>query len=389
MNRLARSLAFLTFTLSSATLSPALAAPLVPVKVATLTPLSGSNSSMGTGIKNAAQLAVNEMKGQFAQAGFALSLVAYDDQADAVTGTAAARRIVADKAVLGIVGVLNSGVVIPVSASVAPSHLPIVAAGTTNPKVTERGLANINRVISRDDAEGPAGADFIVDQLKAKKAYVLSDKTPYGQGLADETEKALRRRGVTIVQNEGISAEERDFSAIISKIQRLKPDVVYFGAMYGQAGPFVQQLRSKGVNVPFVGGAGFDSDDMIKLAGAGANNIYFTTGAPPLDALPAARKTAASFKAAYNRDMDGFAVLGYDATKVMLQAILNAAKKNGGKLPSRTQVETALRKSSYPGMLTGDITFDSKGDRSTIKLYVISVTNGVRKTAATQSVRLK
>ena len=87
--------------------------------------------------------------------------------------------------------------------------------------------------------------------------------------------------------------------------------------------------------------------------------------------------------------MDGFAVLGYDAAKVMLQGILNAAKDNSGKLPSRAQVSASVRKSSYPGMLTGDIKFNSKGDRSTIKLYVVSITNGARKTEGTQSVSLK
>lgn len=381
-------LSALTIALS-ACVGTAFAAP-VTVKIATITPLSGSNSGMGSGIKNAAQLAVNEMKAEFAAAGMNLSLVAYDDQADATTGISVARRAVNDKSILGIVGTLNSGVIIPASDAVKDSHLIFVSPGTTNPKVTDRGLKNVNRVIARDDSEGPAGGDFIADTLKAKKVYVLNDKTPYGQGLAEEAEKQLKARGVTIVQSEGVSADERDFSAIITKIQALKPDVVYFGAMYGQAGPFVKQVRDKGLTLPIVGGAGFDSDDMIKLAGGNTvSDLYFTTSAPPIDALPNAKATAAAFKNAFNADLDGFGALGYDAAKVLLQSILNAAKANGNKVPTRIQVENGIRTGKYTGLLTGDLSFNSKGDRATAKIYVIAVKGGQRSTLGTQEVVVK
>ncbi len=359
---------------------------LTSVKIATISPLSGPSSNQGLQLKNGTQLAINDMKAELTKAGLSVSLVAYDDQADPATGTAAARRVVADKAILGVVGTLNSGVAIPASAAMAPSHVAMVSPVNTNPKVTDRGLKNMNRVCARDDAQGPAGGDFVVKNLKAKKVYVLNDKTPYGQGLADEAEKAMKAAGATIVQSEGIPGEERDFTAIITKIQSLKPDAIYFGGLYGQVGPFAKQLRDKGVTTPIVGGDGLDSEELIKLAGTGASNLYFTTVAPPVDVVPAAKTLATSYQKTFGTDLQGYGVMSYDAAKVVLQGILNAYKKNGNKVPTREQVETSVRSSTYSGLMTGEVKFDKNGDRLSAKMYVIAVQGGKRSTAGTLNV---
>ncbi len=358
------------------------------VKIATIGPLSGASSNLGMQIKNGTQLAVNEMKAEFAKVGMTLSLVAYDDQGDPATGTAAARRVVADKAIMGVIGTLHSGVAIPVSAALAPSHVTMISPSNTAEKVTDRGLKNMNRVCARDDAQGPAGGSFVADTLKAKKVYVLNDKTPYGQGLADEAEKAMKAKGVEIVQSEGIAGEERDFTAIITKIQTLKPDAIYFGGIYGQVGPFAKQLRDKGLTLPIVGGDGYDSEDLVKLAGTGASNIYFTTVAPPVDIVAAAKVTAASYKKTFGSDIQGFGVLSYDSAKVLLQGILNAYKKNGNKVPTREQVETSVRSGTFKAV-TGDIVFDKNGDRKTAKMYVVALKDGSRTTAGSVNVTRK
>ena len=353
------------------------------VKIATVSPLSGAVSNLGVQMKNGAQLAVNEMKPQFAKLGMNLSLVAYDDQADPATGTAAARRIAADRTILGLVGPLTSGVAIPATAALAPSRVATVAPVATSEKVTDRGLKNVNRVCARDDAQGPAGANFIVQNLKAKRIYVLNDKTPYGQGMADEAEKAMKARGVQIVQSEGVAAEERDFTAVITKIQTLKPDAIYFAGLYGQIGPFTQQLRAKGIQIPLVSGDGLDSPDFIKLAGANVSNVYFTALAPSLETVPAAKAVAAQYQKTFGAPMQGTAIMSYDSAKVLLTGILNAAKANGNKVPSRAQVESAVRSGTYKGLLTGEVKFNASGDRTSPKIYVEALKNGKRSTAAT------
>lgn len=345
------------------------------VKLATLTPLSGGQSDLGTQIRNGAQLAVNEYKPQFKKLGMDLQLIAFDDQADPATGTAQARKIAADRQILAVVGTLNSGVAIPASAALAPSHVAMISPANTANQVTDRGLSNMNRIVARDDAQGPAGANFIANNLKAKKVYILNDKTAYGEGLAQEVEKALKAKGVQVIANEG-TEEKSDFSSIIAKIKLNRPDAIYFGGIYNQVGVFIKQLRDAGIDAPVVGGDGLDSSQLAVIAGAGANNIYFTTVAAPLEALPAAKVFATNFQKTFNRPAQGFGAFGYDAAKVALQGILNAARANGNKVPSRQQVETAIRKGSYTGLLSGSVSFNSEGDRKAATLYVMKVDNG-------------
>ncbi|RJF72048.1 branched-chain amino acid ABC transporter substrate-binding protein [Deinococcus cavernae] len=378
-----------TAVMLSLALTFSTASALTNIKIASISPLSGPSSNQGLQLKNGTQLAINDLKAEFAKAGLSVSLVAYDDQADPATGTAAARRVVADKSILAVVGTLNSGVAIPASAAMAPSHVAMVSPVNTNEKVTDRGLKNMNRVCARDDAQGPAGGEFVVNNLKAKKVYVLNDKTPYGQGLAEQAEKAMKAAGATIVQSEGVTAEERDFTAVITKIQALKPDAIYFGGLYGQVGPFLKQVRDKGINTPVVGGDGFDSEDLIKLAGSGASNVYFTTVAPPVESVPAAKALAANYQKTFGAPLQGYGVMSYDAAKVVLRGILNAYKLNKNKVPTRPQVETSIRSGTYKDLMTGEVKFDKNGDRMTAKMYVIAVQGGKRSTAGTLNVLRK
>ncbi|WP_420596989.1 branched-chain amino acid ABC transporter substrate-binding protein [Deinococcus sp.] len=345
------------------------------LKIASLSPLSGGQSDLGTQIKNGAQLAVNEYKAQFKALGFDLSLTGYDDQADPATGTAAARKIAADTSILAVVGTLNSGVAIPSSAALAPSHVAMVSPANTANQVTDRGLKNMNRIVARDDAQGPAGANFIVDKLGAKSVYLLNDKTAYGEGLATEVKKALTAKSIKIAGDEG-TEEKSDFSAIIAKIKLTKPDVIYFGGIYNQIGVFAKQLREAGVTSPLVGGDGLDSAELLTIAGKGAENIYFTTVAAPADALPAAKTVAANYKKAFGKDIQGFGIFGYDAAKVTLQGVLAAIKANGNKLPTRTQVESAMRSVNATGLLSGTVQFNSVGDRKAAKMYIMNIKGG-------------
>ena len=352
------------------------------IKVASMSPLSGPSNDQGLQIRNATEMVIKENRSAFLAMGFDLQFVAYDDQGDPTTGNANARRIAADNSILAMVGTMNSGVIIPSSESLAPSHVAMVSPSTTNPKVTDRGLANVNRVCARDDAQGPAGADFAINMLKAKKVYMLNDKTPYGQGLSDAAQKEFQAKGVTIAASEG-TEERSDFSSIITKIKLAKPDVVYFGGLYGQIGPFAKQLRESGVTVPVMGGDGLDSPDLLTLAGAGAKDVYFSTIAPPLNVVPAAKTVAVRYKAAYKKDIQGYGIMGYDSATVVVKGIMAAMKANGNKLPSRTQVESAIRNTKLTtGTLTGPIDFNSVGDRVTAKMYIRQIDGKMNVTTA-------
>jgi len=343
------------------------------IKIASLSPLSGPQSDQGSQIRNGASLAVDAARAQFARLGFDLQFVSYDDQADPTAGTSAARRIAADKDIFAVVGAMNSGVIIPATDAVAGSHVAFVSPSTTNPKVTERGLSNVNRICARDDAQGPSGANFLIGTLHARSVYLLNDRAAYGQGLVDQAIKTFQQKGIKILGNEG-TEEKNDFSAIINKIALLKPDAIYFGGQYGQVGAFAKQLREKGITTPIMGGDGLDSTDILSIAGEGARGIYFTTIAPPVETVPAAKNMVARYKSAFRDDAQGYAIMGYDSAQVIIAALLKSIAQSKPAAPTRVQVEAAVRGVNVTaGMLTGNVRFNSIGDRTHSTMYIRSV----------------
>lgn len=373
--------------LLAAALTLGQAGALTVIKIATIGPLSGPQSFIGTQQRDGARMAVNEFKAQFKKLGFDLQLVPYDDQADPATGTAVARKIAADRSFLAVVGAVNSGVSIPVSLALRPARLAMVTSSSTANEFTDRGLSNVNRIVPRDDAQGPAGADFLAGTLKAKSVYIINDRTAYGAGLAGEVAKRLTARGVKVITNEG-TEEKSDFSSLIAKIKLRRPDAIYFGGIYSQAGVFLKQLREAGLTLPMVGGDGFDASELAKIAGKSADNVYYTTIAAPVESQPATKAFGQRFKAAYKADAQPYAVSAYDAGRVVAQGVLNAVKAAGNKLPSRAQVESAIRRGSYgAGLLSGPVQFNSAGDRKAAKLYVIRVSGGKATLSTTVTVK--
>lgn len=346
------------------------------IKIATQSPLSGGQAALGEQIKLGAQVAVEEAQARFKAMGFDLQLAPYDDQANPDTGVANANRIINDKDILGVVGHLNSGVAIPASEVYARTGLVMVSPANTNPRVTDRNLPNVNRICGRDDVQGPAGAEFAYRDLKVTKAFVLHDKTAYGQGLAENFAKRFRELGGTVLQLVG-TEEKSNFASLILQIQAAKPDLIYFGGIYDQIGPFAKQLRERGITTPIMGGDGLDSSEYERLAGpAAAKNTYFTTVAGPVSQFPKAAALAKVFEQKFNKKIEGFGIYAYDAANVIIAAIEAAIKANGGKKPDVKQVAQEVRKVKLSG-LTGDIEFDSKGDIKVADYFVLYMENGV------------
>jgi branched-chain amino acid transport system substrate-binding protein len=343
------------------------------IKIVSQTPLSGGQSKLGSAIKNGVELAVQDFGKLVTAYGFKFVYEPYDDQANKDTGVANANRLINDNDVLGVVGHLNSGVAIPSSEVYAKVNLTMVSPANTNPLVTDRKSTSdvANRVCGRDDVQGPAGAEFVISNLKAKKIYVINDKTAYGEGLAQAFSARAKALGVTPVVDTGIEASERDFSTILNRAVVDKPDVIYYAGIYDQAGPMIKQIRAKGITSAFVGGDGLDGSDLQALAGAdNMKNVYFTTTSGPVSSLPAAKRFAERYKAKFNADPEGYSAYGYDAARVVIQAIADATKAGKGAKPTRATVAKAVRSVKFSGV-TGAISFNARGDLPTAKYFII------------------
>ena len=342
------------------------------IKIATQSPLSGGSAAVGEGIKNGAQLAVEQLSGALKTMGFTVQVVPFDDQAKPEVGVANAKNIVSDPDILGVVGHYNSGVQIPSSEEYHNASLVNVSPANTNPKVTDRLYAEVNRVCGRDDIQGVVGEQFALNELKAKSVYILHDKTTYGQSIAEFFRQAAVKDGLKVLGFEG-TEEKANFDPILTPIQAANPDLVYFGGIFDQAGVLFKQARDKGIKATFMGPDGLDSADLAKIAGDAVKGMNYTTVAGPVTYYPGAAKFATDYKARFGKDPEPFAAQSYDSAAIVLKAIENAAKAAGNKKPTRAAVRDAVRALKDFKGITGTINFDSKGDPAVAKYFVIQV----------------
>ncbi len=344
------------------------------IKIATQSPLSGDMSVVGVDIKRGAEMGLEQMGGALAEMGFKVELAPFDDQGNPDTGVANAKQIVSDPAILCIVGHYNSGVQIPSSEEYHNAGLANVSPANTNPKVTTRGYLEVNRIVGRDDVQGVVGANFAAAK-GMKSAFVVHDKTAYGQGIAEFFRQEAEAKGMEVMGFEG-TEEKANFDALLSPILAANPDVVYFGGMYGQAALLFKQAREKGYMGMMLSDDGFDSSDAAKIGGQalldGAGTFYSTV-AGPAAVYPNTAKFIADFKAKYSSDPQPFAAQSYDSAGICLKGIEAAAKAKNGEMPTRAEVANAIRAlKDYQGV-TGTITFNSIGDPVVGKYFVIQV----------------
>jgi len=364
------SVALIALMLSGLTAVTAGASSLPVIKVASCTPLSGSQSALGGSIKNGIEMALKERVEEFKALGFDLQFLPMDDQADPKVGVSNAQRLVEDAAVLAVVGHYNSGVAIPSSEVYNEGGLMMVSPANTNPDVTDRGLPTINRICARDDAQGPAGADFLFG-LGKKSVFILQDKTTYGQGVADQFKKRFEEIGGAVKGYEGITAGEADFSAVEEMIRASGAEAVYFGGMYPEGALLIKQLKEKGIGVVFLGPDGMDSAELVKIAGDAIIGNYYTSVAADVSGTEAGAAFVKRFTESYGRAPEAFAAYGYDAMNVTLDGINAAIAANGNALPTREQVATATRAiKGFKGLAT-NVSFNDIGDNTEATIYVL------------------
>jgi branched-chain amino acid transport system substrate-binding protein len=340
------------------------------IKIATQSPLSGEMSAVGEGMKLGTQLAIEQLKGPVEKLGFKVELVPFDDQGKPDVGVANARNMITDKEILAVIGHYNSGVAIPSSEVYKEASLVEISPANTNPLITDRNLANVNRVCGRDDVQGQVGAEF-AKSLKIKSAYVIHDKTTYGQSVAEFFRDNAKRLGIEILGFEG-TEERSNFDPILTPAKAKNPDLIYFGGIYSQAAPLFKQAREKGIKARFLGPDGLDSSDLTKIAGKTVVGMNYTTVAGPVTVYPKAKEFARAYKEKFGKNPEPFGAQAYDSTAIALKAIENAIKAGGGKMPSREAVAAAVRKVKYSG-LTGNIEFDGKGDPKKALYFVMQV----------------
>jgi branched-chain amino acid transport system substrate-binding protein len=331
------------------------------VKIGHVGPVSGAIAHLGKDNEWGARLAIEELNAKGVSINgkkVKFELVAEDDAADPKQGTAAAQKLV-DAKVSGVIGHLNSGTTIPASKIYSDAGIPQISPSSTNPKYTRQGYKTAFRVVADDVHLGGTLGRYAVNELKGKSIAVIDDRTAYGQGVAEEFEKAVKAAGGNLVAHEFTTDKATDFMPILTTLKGKKPEIIFFGGMDAVGGPMMKQMKSLGIKAKFMGGDGICTNEMIKLAGdAMADGQVVCAEAGGVDgALKKGMDDfSAKFKKRFNDDVKLYSPYVYDAVFVMVDAMQRAKSTE----PAKYLPELA-KTTGYKGV-TGTISFDAKGD---------------------------
>ena len=351
------------------------------VKIFSSLPLTGSSAVQTQSIVKGIKQAVDENQSTVCDGKLK---IAYEvlDNASAASGalddlaqvTAHANQAVADESVVAFIGPYSSGaskLIIPI---LNQANLPIISPANTYPGLTKPGKGdtkepdiyyptgkrNYARVVPADDIQGKVAA-YWVKSLGAKKVYILDDQSLYGKGLTDVFEVTAKELGLQVMGREGIDPRAGNYRALMTKIRALEPDLIYFGGpTQSNAGQIVRDIRDVGMTadqVKFVGPDGIFDEAFIDGAGKEAEGVYATFGGvPPKELMGKGKSWYESYKAKYKKEPEAYAAYGYEAAKVVLNAIAKICKND------RSSIRDAVFATKNHEGVLGTWSFDPNGD---------------------------
>ncbi|OQA44744.1 MAG: Leucine-, isoleucine-, valine-, threonine-, and alanine-binding protein precursor [Chloroflexi bacterium ADurb.Bin325] len=328
------------------------------LKVAVLAPLSGPVPTFGVMTRDGALLAIEEWNAKGGVLGMKIVPIVEDSQCTPDPAVNAANKVIDQDKVHYIIGEVCSKASIPVSEIANAKKVVEISPTSTNPVYTldKDGKAKqyVFRACFNDNFQGKIAANFALNNLKAKTAFVLLDQAnDYVKGLAEVFTADFTAGGGTIVGTESYTAQDTDFSAILAKVADANPEVVYLPDYYNIVNLVTKQAKEKGITAPFLGADGWDSSDLDLKAAAGG---YFTNHYSPEDPRPEVQNFVKTFRETYNNATpDALATLAYDATNLLLEGIKAAG------VDDSTAVATALTEITFNGV-SGQIHFDANHD---------------------------
>jgi branched-chain amino acid transport system substrate-binding protein len=285
---------------------------------------TGSEATFGQSTSNGVKMAFDEINKKGGIKGKQLRLISLDNQGKPEEAAAAVTRLITQNKVIAILGEVASSRSLA-AAPIAQKHkIPMISPSSTNPKVTEVGEF-IFRVCFIDPFQGTVMAKFANENLKAKKVAILRDvKSDYSVGLADYFKKKFEELGGEIVADASYQSGEMDFKAQLTQIKGGKPDAIFIPGYYTEVGLIARQARSLGITAPLLGGDGWDSSKLSEIGGAAINGSYFSNHYTTESTDPVVVEFIKRFKERTNETPDGLAALGYDAARILIQAMERA-----------------------------------------------------------------
>lgn len=333
------------------------------IKIGLLNEMTGGNATIGTAAANGAKLAIKEINANGGLLGKQIKAVVADNKSEPSESANAMTKLLTQDNVIAVTGTFSSSNAIAAASVAEANKKPYLVAGATNPKVTvDEKTKTVKKYIYRvcfiDPFQGTVGANFVLNELKMKKAVIFVDNSSdYSKGLAAFFKQAYLAKGGEIAGEEAYLQKDTDFKAVLTKIKTMNPEVLYIPGYYEEVGKIIKQARELGMDLPIVGGDGWDSPKLAEIAGAAPlNNTFFTNHYSPDDTSPASKAFVEAYVKAYNQKPDAPAVLGYDGARLMIDAISRAGAVEGAK------VAKALAETKNYKAVTGDTSLNETHD---------------------------
>ncbi|WP_117193582.1 branched-chain amino acid ABC transporter substrate-binding protein [Rhizobium terrae] len=329
------------------------------IVIGLIAPLTGPVAAYGDQVRNGAETAIAEINKKGGILGEKVVLKAADDAAEPKQGVSAANQIVG-QGIRFVVGPVTSGVAMPASDVLAENGVLMVTPTATTPALTTRGLTNVLRTCGRDDQQAVVAADYVLKSLKDKKVAIINDKGAYGKGLADAFKAALNAGGVKEVVNDAVTAGDKDFSALTTRLKSAGVEVIYFGGYHPEGGLLARQLADLGVKATIIGGDGLSNSEFWNIGTTAAAGTLFTNASDATKNPDS--KAAAEALAARNIPAEAFTLNAYAAVEVIKAGIEKAKSAEDAEavakaLKTGEPVATAIGKLTYGE--TGDLTSQS------------------------------
>jgi branched-chain amino acid transport system substrate-binding protein len=340
------------------------------IKIGEYASLTGKEAGFGQTSHHGVVLAVEEINAKGGVLGKKLELAYEDNQTKPGESATAAKKLISRDKVVALIGEVASGRSLEAAPVAQAARIPMVAPAATNPKVTQTGNY-IFRVCFIDPFQGTVMAKFAKEDLKAKKVAILfSVSNAYSVGLAKFFRETFTAGGGQIVTEKNFSEGDKDFRAQLTAVKSSGADAVFVPSYYTEAALLVRQARELGINVPFIGGDGWEDEQLLKIGGEALNGCYYSTHFSSEDTAPAVVDFVKRYKARWNGEVPGaFSALGYDAVYVLADAIKRAGTTDGPKL------RDALAATKNFNGVTGNTTINKDRD-ATKPATIIAIKGG-------------
>jgi len=309
------------------------------IKIGMVYELTGNTASYGTSAANGAKLAFKEINASGGVLGKQIQIVTADNKGEPSESANAMTKVITQDKVIAVTGFTVSSCGIAASAVAEDNKMPFVAAATVNPGVTvDQRTGKVKEYTFRacfiDSFQGTVGANFALNGLKVKKAAIMTDSaSDYSKGLTKIFKDAYTAGGGQILIEEAYLQKDQDYKSILTKIKAQNPELLYIPGYYEDVGKIIKQARELGITAPILGADAWDSPTLVDLGGSQAlNNTYFTNFYSVEDKNPTSNAFVEAYKKEYGQTPDSMAAMGYDAAKLLVDAIKRANSTEANKI---------------------------------------------------------